>query len=523
MIGLDKILGMQFLSDELWKRLYSKYDLHTMNIDVQTRLAFYEGRLELFNRIINGTYEWQPVTVKYVLKDDGSYREVYTLADEDRFVMSAITEIYSQHFEELVSHYCVSYQEGISVSRIVRSIRKRNCYKGYKVDLKKYFDSVPMGQIEKCIGQLYPESAFTKLLLKFYRDDRVIVGGEEIKRFKSLCQGCSFSGFLSNLILRDLDNELGSLCEVYYRYSDDMLLLGDESDEYLQLLFKRLESYGLTVNQKKLSKIDGEFTFLGVKICKDYLRWSNSKRERIRKRILKMARKCKPGSRKAQQWLIREIQKYLLKEEDGYSYFSQLCTLNTDSYDIEWLSKFCKSTIRAAYTGRHNYTHNVNKTSDETLKDLGWVNLDFLELCFRKNMQLYQTMVKHILMKRNEYKCEQITVNEVVRVLDDIDIKDIDLKNHVIYLYGNPYRIIRGEFPEFIDKIKTLWKYAKYYPVNTIFTNWYNGCDERLYFSSEEALKKILIMILSVEYEMNGFYEVHDDLVLIRDWFRLEV
>lgn len=494
-----------------------------MSDEVQAKLAFYEGRLEVFNRIVTGSYEWQPVTIKYIPKDDGSLREVYVLADEDRFVMSAITEIYTNDFMDEISPYCVSYQEGISVSSIVREIQSKGFYKGYKVDLTKYFDSVPLERIEETISSLYPESSLTKLLLKFYKDDRVIINGKETRRFRSLCQGCSFSGFLSNLILRKLDDELGSLCKVYYRYSDDMILLGDNADEYLAVLYERLQSYGLTINEKKLSAIDGEFTFLGVKISEKYLRWSDSKRSRIKKRIISLSKKYNKGSRIAQKKFIKDIQKYLLREVDGYSYFSQLCTLNTDGYDILWLSEFCKSTIRALYTGNHNFTRNRNKTSDEVLRELGWVNLDFLQFCFRKDLGLYKTMVKSILSKPFTGKTKPISVMDVLQLLPSIKVQDIDLKNHRIIIDGISYRIERGKYDNFKESVSSLWKFARFYPENNPLNTNPRSLTHEEFFSCEDTLKRILILILSVDYEMKGFYENLNGLILLHDWFKSEV
>lgn len=519
MINLDKILSEQFLNKFLWEKLFERYNFSDVTDSTLAKLAFYEGRVEVLESILNGTYEWNPVIVKHIPKDDGTYRTVYTLTDIDRIIMSALTEVYSGNFDYMISPYCVSYREGYSVSSVVRKIRSKGIFKGYKIDLSKYFDSVPSDCIEKCLNQLYSVSAFTKLLLKFYKDDSCVIDGIEVKRFRSLCQGCSFSGFLSNIILRELDNELGSKCDVYYRYSDDMILLGDNAEECLELLYKRLEDFGLVINEKKLSKIDGEFTFLGVKISKDYLRWSDNKRDRIRKKISDLSKKYKSKDRVAQRKFIYSIQKYLLQEVDGYSYFSQLCSLNTDGYDICWLSKYCKDSVRALYTGSHNYTRNKNKTSDQMLKDLGWINLDFLQLCYKKNLDLYKVMVKHILCKQKKRPKEFIPVIKVLSNLNLIKVKDIDLKNQRIIIDGVPYRIERGKYANFESAVSQLWKYAKYCSTDNPLNTCKSNLTEEESDMCEDALKRILILILSVEFEFEGFYKQCDDLILLKDWF----
>ena len=54
-------------------------------------------------------------------------------------------------------------------------------------------------------------------------------------------------------MLRDIDAALSDMCSVYYRYSDDILILGDRADEALNMLTEMLSQKGLKVNPKRYS------------------------------------------------------------------------------------------------------------------------------------------------------------------------------------------------------------------------------------------------------------------------------
>ena len=72
-----------------------------------------------------------------------------------------------------------------------------------------------------------------------------------------LIQGAPTSSYISNLVMKDFDEEIGEWCELksisYTRYSDDMTFSGDfNPSEIIKLVRKLLLKVGLELNDEKI-------------------------------------------------------------------------------------------------------------------------------------------------------------------------------------------------------------------------------------------------------------------------------
>lgn len=520
----DNMLKLQLLDYELWTYVYERYDLHSLNPEVVAKVAYGPYRVALVEKIFNGEYKWYPPRLQRIPKDDGGTREVLILEDENRLVMSAITEIYYRLFCDNFHPNCVSYQKGISVPNILKEVKSKCGKTGYKVDLSKYFDSVPYSIIESTIKSLLPNCSLTNTLLDFYSDNRIIKDGEEIYHYKSLCQGCSFSSLLANLVLYDVDKKMSEIAEVYYRYSDDILILDDNAEELLSILKEELDKLGLKLNPKKVERINGEFTFLGGKITKDYIHWSDRKRERLKKKIRHICKSGKVGDRKSQRSIVRRINHMLFDETDGYSYFQQLCYLASDNFDIVWLSKYCKDCIRAVFTGCHNFTRNKNKTPDDVLIELGWVNLDFMYKLFKTDYNAYRTRVKLLFEKELEYTVGSISAQELYEKLPYMSPSDFNLKHHAIKIDGFWYSVDKISYDEdkVIETLNQLWVTARLYnPKWTVLNTIPYNKDGEPYFLYNEVVESylsVLYIIITMKMNLNKLFLKVDNLVIFREW-----
>ena len=61
------------------------------------------------------------------------------------------------------------------------------------------------------------------------------------------------SPFLANYILRDVDEAISKLNVLYYRYSDDILILGPDFEQARDILYRKLAEKGLTINPNRKS------------------------------------------------------------------------------------------------------------------------------------------------------------------------------------------------------------------------------------------------------------------------------
>ena len=102
------------------------------------------GRLAIIEAIEQGRYVIEPPVVQQVPKPNGRIREVFCNSQMDRVVLSVINEIYYRLYSKYIHPSCVSYQKGMGVPKIIKSLVKElnTTGKGYKADLSKYFDNL---------------------------------------------------------------------------------------------------------------------------------------------------------------------------------------------------------------------------------------------------------------------------------------------------------------------------------------------------------------------------------------------
>lgn len=122
---------------------------------------------------------------------------------------------------------------------------EKDGYFGWKSDLSKYFDSVPVQYIDKAFDKVeaqHGHSALIDVLRKYYHSDLYFDEDNNLRcQYQSLKQGCAVASWLADVLLYDLDEELSRMDGFYTRYSDDMLFVGKEYGKAMGVLQSRLE------------------------------------------------------------------------------------------------------------------------------------------------------------------------------------------------------------------------------------------------------------------------------------------
>lgn len=347
------------------------------------------GRLAIIEAIESGRYEIEPPRIVEIPKPNGKMREVYVNSPMDRVVLSLVNEMYCSIYKGMIHEKCVSYKKGISVPIIIHSLIKKlsEGYVGYKVDISKYFDSVNKETLFKTLQCVSTNSPLDEMLLKYYSDDRVLIGGKIVERYKSIAQGCAFGTFLANLVLSDVDAELDKMDIIYLRYSDDILMLGEDAGKALNRLGEMLSTKGLELNPKKVEKIkkDSEFTFLGAKIKEKEIDISDESVNRFKNKIrsiTKTRKNVQIHNRASQIRAIKKINSYLregyMKDSRQFGWEKYFFSLVNTNKTIIMLDEFVKDRLKMVYTGKGNHTTNMHKTSNEQLKEMGYKSLNHL-------------------------------------------------------------------------------------------------------------------------------------------------
>lgn len=296
-IKLEKLYDFNLWSESL-EHIASK---NMNNLDILSELDMLSNKsviLSIISSIEKGTYKIGIPTVKKVRKDNGGFREIYVNSIQDRVVLRVINKIYYDLYQDNIHDLCVSYKEGVAVGKVITNISNKLSKKelnGYKVDISKFFDSINKESLFSALDSLSTNSVLDKVIKEYYQDDRVFIFEDKkyVNRYKGLAQGCALSSFLCNYILKDID-EYFSSSEIYYRYSDDIIIF-DEDDSVLDKLSDKLNRYGLSLNYNKLERISSSdwFTFLGFSIKGDKISVSKNSLYKFQKDILSRYRNCK--------------------------------------------------------------------------------------------------------------------------------------------------------------------------------------------------------------------------------------
>lgn len=222
----------KYLTNDLYKEF-----LLSLNL-VDSEL--YIKKLYSISNNIEGNYK-----VFKIKKSNGSFRKIYepnsTLKYIQRQILKNILE------NKKVSKYATAYQKGKSLKENAQiHIGKKIIL---KLDIKNYFDSISFYSI---YNNCFPIEYFPKgigMLLTYL----CTYNGY-------LPQGAPTSAYISNLVMKDFDDELGNWCEInnisYTRYSDDMTFSGDFNPN---LIIKKVKTMlfklGFELNKKKIHVI----------------------------------------------------------------------------------------------------------------------------------------------------------------------------------------------------------------------------------------------------------------------------
>lgn len=423
----------RFMNAELW----SKGIQHCIDKGIRPEeLRQYttpEFRCRLAQVMLSGRYFIAPPHVSLIPKDvPGEFRKIYVNTVLDRLVLNIMGEVYSEEYIERVHPNCVSYRKRTGVSKIIKRVTEytsKKDFTGYKIDISKYFDSVPREHLDKVLNEISSGSCLDQIIWEYYHDDLILNENSELEeKYKSLAQGCAMSPLLANLALKEVDEVLSDICEIYYRYSDDILLLGEGADEAFEVLVQMLGDIGLKVNPKKVERLSSDkwFTFLGCKIKGDKVSISkkslDSFQEEIKKRTVdKLARNSKMDSKELRK-AVKRIQTYLytsyMKNSCNFGWAEYFFNIINCEEDIIEMDKWIKDVLRSCCTGKtkvgglgsidgkekaisrgtgKNVTANLEKTNG-VLENCGYVSMHHLYKVYHINRDVYRGEVRMHMM-----------------------------------------------------------------------------------------------------------------------------
>lgn len=300
----DKLLELMF-QHERWVDMVERANEKRINLTVLKQLATPQVRVRLYEAIKNEQYEIMPPHQIEIPKDDGTMRLVYVNEDQDRIICTLANDCVMELFADMIHSSCVSYQKGKGTQEIVQRIsgeivklNKNTSEKpcGYVSDFTKFFDSVTLDKIDEIfdtwearLGFEHGTEPVINMFRKYYHGTLYFdINGELQNKYLSLRQGCALAAALSCMVLHELDDFMSKKYDVYYRYSDDCLIIDSNTSEIIDDMNSICTKYGTCLNPKKIKPVycNKWFKFLGFQIKGNMITLSKNRVKKFQKEIM---------------------------------------------------------------------------------------------------------------------------------------------------------------------------------------------------------------------------------------------
>lgn len=387
------------------------------------KLAKPEVRAKMYQAIKDGKYEIAPPHTAQIPKDNGEFRTVYINEPMDRILLSIANDLLFELTPDMVHKSCKSYQKGTGCGKVVQEVSRTICGTkgdviGWKSDLSKYFDSVPIEFIDKSFDMVeaqYGHSALIDVLRKYYHSDYYFdPDGNLLQKYQSLKQGCAVASWLADVLLYHIDSKLSQLDGFYVRYSDDMLFVGPEYERAMAILTDDLSLMSMKLNPKKVEYLTHThwFKFLGFSIKGADISLSGSRIKTFQKEIEHRTIKQRGITlTKA----VNSVNRYLYKGNGEFSWATQVLPICNVIKDINELNKFVMDCLRAVQTGKkkvgglgyvktksegciqrgqgRNVKSNRNKTEQEIP---GYLTIGCMRNALLTSREAYATLVENL-------------------------------------------------------------------------------------------------------------------------------
>mgnify|MGYP002521315670 FL=1 len=201
---MDKITEM-FFAPARWQYAIDKgYRKGISNADLY-RLCKPEFRAAMYNAVCGGKYVISPPHTARIPKDTpGEFRTVYVNEPVDRVFLSIANDLLFDLTPDMRHPSCRSYLRGTGCGDVVRDVSRIAASAsadviGWKSDLSKYFDSVPIQYVDVAFDRVeckFGHSAIIDVLRKYYHCDLYFDEHNNICRaYQSLKQGCSVASW----------------------------------------------------------------------------------------------------------------------------------------------------------------------------------------------------------------------------------------------------------------------------------------------------------------------------------------
>ena len=214
----------------------------------------------------------------------------------ERVVHHAIINIAGPVFERLQIYdsYACRKEKGTNAA-LLRALHFTKRYRYFlKLDMKKYFDSIPHSKLASLLAGKFKDKALLQLFDQLLASYTVTEG-------RGLPIGNLTSQYFANFYLGAFDHYAKEMMKVkgYVRYMDDVLLFADTMQEIKDMLHTAKcfleEELLLTLKEETIGKTASGVPFLGFLLKPKGIYLSQKKKKRLKQRIKQYRCKLESG------------------------------------------------------------------------------------------------------------------------------------------------------------------------------------------------------------------------------------
>ena len=297
----------QFSNDQLLERIFSTENIRLAWKQVRANkgapgidgitvenfpLTFRECWPDIRSTLLEGTYTPSPVQRVEIPKPDGSSRPLGIPTVLDIVIQQAVARILGLIFDPCFSESSYGFRPGKSAHDGIRQV-KRFIGQGYSVavdmDLSKFFDTVNHDVLMERVSRRVEDKRVLRLIGKYLRAG-VMVNGCLQDTLTGVPQDGPLSPLLANILLDDLDKELGKRGHCFVRYADDFIIMvkslsaGHRVMDSIRRFLERKLCLKVNEKKSKVGRVE-ECGFLGFIFVRGKIRWSDKAFREFKRRI----------------------------------------------------------------------------------------------------------------------------------------------------------------------------------------------------------------------------------------------
>ena len=290
----NKIIDLQKLNAAWNKVRKNKPACGVDNITWEQFDANKENELKkMYVELKEHTYKPLPVR-KQIIYEREHARESVLYSMRDKVVQQSIAAELDRIFENQFPVQAYAYRKDksalIAIDKLVGQLVSGNWKIILKLDIEHFFDHIQWQILKEILIQTIYETDVLDLIEKNIKTAVLCDDGELKEPQIGIHQGSALSPVLSNIYLMEFDHWLATRNCYFVRYSDDLLLLGENREGVITLLGEirtMLRKYGLELNDEKMVCSDCEVgvDFLGYHISSSGKGIPKKAEQSIRQRV----------------------------------------------------------------------------------------------------------------------------------------------------------------------------------------------------------------------------------------------